>query len=210
MTQIRIAALGSSFAAGPNIDPIADKAARRSGNNYAHQLASKLNADLADLTVSGATLHNVLDEPQLTSAWSTVPPQLEGLPPDADIVTLTVGGNDVGYPLGMIVDLLLSYFAVPLRWASNRFLGHPSTGISLEQLIQRLLDVDAIHGKAPQARIYLVQYLSVFGEQSRPGPVLPLTSEQLGHYWKQGVLLDRTYEAAVEARSEFVVLVPVA
>lgn len=45
-----IAALGSSFAAGPGIEPIEDAQAMRSSNNYAHQLARRLNAQLNLLT----------------------------------------------------------------------------------------------------------------------------------------------------------------
>ena len=107
MSRIKIAALGSSFAAGPSIDPVIDQAAMRSGRNYPHQLAEKLDADLVDLTVSGATLLNVLNEPQTTRSGEVFPPQLEGLPPDADIVTLTGGGNDLCYGHVMIRDLSL-------------------------------------------------------------------------------------------------------
>ena len=50
-----VASLGSSFAAGPGIEPAADRAARRSARNYPHLLAARLGAELTDLTVSGAT-----------------------------------------------------------------------------------------------------------------------------------------------------------
>ena len=103
MPDIHIAALGSSFAAGPNIYPIENEAARRSSRNYAHQLAAKIQASsqenkltLTDLTVSGASILNVLEEPQRVGGV-VFPPQLRGLPPDADIVTFTCGGNDVKY-----------------------------------------------------------------------------------------------------------------
>lgn len=63
MTVLHIAALGSSFAAGPGIEPIVDKAARCSSNNYPHLTAAALDAKLTDLTSSGATLLKVLSEP---------------------------------------------------------------------------------------------------------------------------------------------------
>lgn len=50
-----VAALGSSFAAGPGVAPIVDRRANRSGRNYAHLVAERLGARLTDLTVSGAT-----------------------------------------------------------------------------------------------------------------------------------------------------------
>lgn len=64
MTVLHIAALGSSFAAGPGIQPIVDTTARSSSNNYAKPTAAALDAKLIDLTSSGATLLNVLSEPQ--------------------------------------------------------------------------------------------------------------------------------------------------
>ena len=76
-----IAALGSSFAAGPGIEPIVDAAASRSGRNYAHQLAERLGAELVDLTVSGATTANVLDTPQQTPDGTISLPRSMVFPP---------------------------------------------------------------------------------------------------------------------------------
>ncbi|KAK5113042.1 hypothetical protein LTR85_011064 [Meristemomyces frigidus] len=218
MARLKIAALGSSFAAGPSIGPIVNEPAGRSGRNYAHQLALELAADLTDLTVSGATLLNVLNEPQVPALGNgdVFPPQLDSLPHDADIVTLTGGGNDLLYSLGMIQDSLASYAPGPLRyllqtlqrWMSTRPVMQP---LGLQQLTDRFVTVlDAIHDNAPNARVYLVQYLSVFGEDSKPGPGLPLTWDQIGNYRRRGVLLDRAYEAAAEARPDFTELVPAA
>ena len=44
-----IAALGSSFAAGPGLEPVVDRVAMRSGANYAHLVANVLSAELIDL-----------------------------------------------------------------------------------------------------------------------------------------------------------------
>lgn len=92
-----IAALGSSYAAGPGVPPVEDVAAMRSGANYAHLLAERLGARLTDLTVSGATTGTILDTPQ--TAWNgvSIPPQIDGLPADAELVTITAGGNDLGF-----------------------------------------------------------------------------------------------------------------
>ncbi|GAB7333576.1 hypothetical protein MBLNU13_g05148t1 [Cladosporium sp. NU13] len=92
---MHIAALGSSFAAGPSIPPQINAAARRSGANYPSLLASALSAKLTDLSSSGATLLNILSEPQQT-LLATLPPQIDGLPEDVDVVTITAGGNDMG------------------------------------------------------------------------------------------------------------------
>lgn len=210
MARLKLAALGSSFAAGPSIDPIINTSAMRSGRNYAHQLALEVGADLTDLTVSGATLLNVLNEPQTPSQGDIFPPQLEGLPPDTDIVTLTGGGNDLGYSFGMIHDSLVSYVG-PLRGLVERWIAHPATDLDLEGLTDRFITlIDAIHSKAPQARIFLVQYLSVFGSSSKPGLDLPLTWEQIGNYRRRAILLDQAYEKAAAARPGIAELVNMA
>ncbi|KAJ6137826.1 hypothetical protein N7471_004312 [Penicillium samsonianum] len=103
--KLKIASLGSSFAAGPDIPPqIEPRAALRSGQNYPHLLAQHLNADLTDLSVSGATLLNITVDPQSTPFNVTFPPQISNLPEDANIITVTAGGNDINYIGGMIAD----------------------------------------------------------------------------------------------------------
>ncbi|KAK4542459.1 hypothetical protein LTR36_006711 [Oleoguttula mirabilis] len=218
MARLKITALGSSFAAGPSIDPIIDTPAGRSGRNYSHQLALELGATLTDLTVSGATLLNVLHEPQapVFGKGDVFPPQLEGLQPDTDIVTLTAGGNDLLYSFGMLQESLASYAPGPLwyllqmlqRWMTARL---AVEALDLQQLTDRFIAVlDAVHARAPAAKVYLVQYLSVFGEDSRPGPGIPLTWQQIGYHRRRAVVLDRAYEAAAAARSNFTELVPAA
>ena len=79
-SALHYAALGSSFAAGPGIPPIANADAGRSARNYPHLLAQRLGARLTDLTVSGATTATILDEPQLTFTGASFPPQSGSLP----------------------------------------------------------------------------------------------------------------------------------
>lgn len=100
----KIAALGSSFAAGPGIHPVADPDAMRSSRNYASLLAARLGADLADLTVSGATTATILHTPQVTMTGAQFPPQVDGLPADADLVTVTAGGNDLQFASSMLFE----------------------------------------------------------------------------------------------------------
>ena len=57
-----LAALGSSFAAGPGIEPVADRLAMRSARNYAHIVAARLGLRLTDLTVSGATTTSAIGD----------------------------------------------------------------------------------------------------------------------------------------------------
>lgn len=103
-SMLQIANLGSSYAAGPAIPPPAGPlAAGRSGNNFAHLVASHFNGNLTDLTVSGATLDNVLTTPQVVDN-TTFAPQINDLPPNQDIVYILGGGNDLGYIGGLTIE----------------------------------------------------------------------------------------------------------
>ncbi len=91
----RYVALGSSMAAGPGIPPRAKDApwrAGRSAANYPHLVAQRLGLDLVDVTYSGATTAHVLTDRQ-----NNAPPQVTVLDGSETLVTVTIGGNDVGY-----------------------------------------------------------------------------------------------------------------
>ncbi|GAA0253869.1 SGNH/GDSL hydrolase family protein [Cryptosporangium japonicum] len=166
MPYRHVVALGSSFAAGPGIPPVVDRSAGRSGRNYAHLVADGLGARLTDLTVSGATTATILETPQRI-ARTTYPPQVGGVPEDADLVTLTAGGNDLGY-LATVLRL---------AWA-NRFRRHwwtrplgdrlargPVPVLDTDVVVERLgAIVAAVRGRAPDARVVLVDYLTIFDE----------------------------------------------
>src|ERR1700712_3761348 len=87
-TRVQMVALGSSFAAGPYLDPVVDRAAMRSGRNYAHLVAATLDADLVDATVSGATTATILQERQRV-ALRVFAPQIESVHAETDLVTVT-------------------------------------------------------------------------------------------------------------------------
>lgn len=166
-----LAALGSSFAAGPGIAPIVDSRAMRSGRNYAHVLAEALNAELTDLTVSGATTETIVDKEQRL-LWRKFRPQLEGLPADADLVTITAGGNDLSY-IGSMLRLAWANRLRARRW--SRIIGDvvgrkglPEIGPADVQGAASGLArvVESVRARAPQARILLVDYLTVMGDQT--------------------------------------------
>ena len=112
----RYVALGSSMAAGPGIRPpvLGARFAGRSARNYPHLVAEKLGLDLVDVTYSGATTANVLTESQ-----HGAPPQVDALDGSEALVTVTIGGNDVGYvPMLMAAGLpRLAALAAAAGWA---------------------------------------------------------------------------------------------
>jgi lysophospholipase L1-like esterase len=201
-----IAALGSSFAAGPGVDPVVDAGAIRSGANYPHLLAKALDADLVDLTVSGATTANILDESQQTVAGLSYPPQVLGVPPDADLVTITAGGNDLQFigsmlfaawskaePDGLITQMLAQTFGG----------GIPEpTEIDVNALAEGLARiVSAVRARTNQARIVLVDYLTVVTERTPTGNREPFTAAELSALLRIQHAIAEAYRIAA-ARSE--------
>lgn len=208
--QLHICALGSSFAAGPGISPIIDKHAMRSGNNYAHLLANKLNARLTDLSVSGATLENIIDQPQTVNGRE-FSPQLNGVPADADIVTITAGGNDMSYigsmmqaeieamALGSVLEYLLPDLVSETRLKTA------------DSVAKRFVDIiDGVRKVLPNARIFLVEYLTLLGKDTIPGTTVRMSEEKVEEHKNLAEVLNQGYNLAQQARSDYCEVVPMA
>lgn len=153
------AALGSSFAAGPGIPPTVDPAAGRSGSNYPRLLAERLGLDLVDATVAGSTTDDLLAR------------QLPRVPPDADLVTITSGGNDLGY-VGSVIQNWYSAIAEREGWLDRWLAEHegplaPDPAMSVQdaprvrEALARI--AESVRERAPGARIVLVDYVTLLG-----------------------------------------------
>lgn len=197
-----MAALGSSFAAGPGVAPVEDRRAMRSARNYPHLVAQALGADLVDATVSGATTGSVVSSSRRRGGRSD-PPQVSAVPPDADLVTVTAGGNDLGY-LGSVVGTALAHRLS--RRAATRPLGRllrarvppaPGDEDAAAAASGLVRVVEEVSRRAPGARVLLVDYLTVVGPgPGRPGS--PFTPEERERFRTTAHLLAGAFAAAAE------------
>ncbi|MBB3605057.1 lysophospholipase L1-like esterase [Mycolicibacterium sp. BK556] len=200
----RYVALGSSMAAGPGIKPRATGspvAAGRSANNYPHLAAEQLGVDLVDVTYSGATTANVLREPQRGA-----PPQIDALDGSEELVTVTIGGNDVGYvPLLFAATLPTMLRSMPMIGGWLRDLLDPrARDAALDQVGASLREVgQTLREKSPRARILFVDYLTLLPPAGTPAPPLPDDVADLGRHVAQR-LADETREAAQATGCEVV------
>jgi lysophospholipase L1-like esterase len=190
----RYVALGSSMAAGPGIRPYVRNApfgSGRSTRNYAHLVAERLHLDLVDVTFSGATTSHLLAERQRSA-----PPQIEALDGSEALVTITVGGNDVGYvPLLMAATLPRPARLLP---AIRALLDRAEHERALGQVGESLSAVGtAVRRRAPRARVVFVDYLTLLPPEGVPAPPLSAADAELSRY--VGARLEEATAAAAPA-----------
>jgi lysophospholipase L1-like esterase len=161
---ITYVALGDSYAAGPLIPApdttTAPPGCAKSTNNYPKILAERLGLDLRDATCSGARTHH-MENPQDVEGDSN-PPQFDRLDPSVDLVTLQIGGNDIGFSE---IVVTCSEAAV----AGTRCRDHYVQG-DQDELRQRIAAtapliaavIQGIAERSPDARVLVLGYPGIF------------------------------------------------
>lgn len=165
-------AMGSSFAAGPGILPPAISKpvlCARSLNNYAQQLAQRRGLVLTDVSCSGATTSGVL------AGWASLPPQIDALTPETRLVTITIGGNDVGYIGGLMAASCQQAKSVDNARCPKIGTPGEERWTALEAALRRI--ADEVRQRSPKARLIWVDYPVVLPERGQCR-VTPLTMEQ--------------------------------
>lgn len=185
-------ALGSSYAAGPVIAPVVDANCTRSGANYPHQVSERLNYRLTDRSCSGATSASILDTPHVPNfgGGAPQPPQIDAVTPETDLVTVTIGGNDVDYMGRLVANSCATLFERshprPPEQAYVKFCGNAGAPPSSEPRPEEYAKVEAsavaivaaIKARSPMARVVFVDYLPIVAENGRLCDLLPLTPER--------------------------------
>ncbi|WP_307857314.1 SGNH/GDSL hydrolase family protein [Mycobacterium sp. SM1] len=187
-------ALGSSMAAGPGIRPRAPGApwgSGRSARNYAHLVAARLNLDLVDVTFSGATTAHLLAARQRGA-----PPQIDALDGSEALVTITIGGNDVGYvPLLLAASLPRPARMLP---AIAALLDPRAREEALGRVGDSLREIGAtVRRRASRARVLFVDYLTLLPPAGVPAPPLSQADADLGRH--VAARLEELTAAAAEA-----------
>lgn len=193
----RYVALGSSMAAGPGITPRAagsPRSAGRSARNYPHLVAQALGLDLVDVTYSGATTAHVLTESQREAR-----PQVDALDGTETLVTVTIGGNDVGYvPLLFAASLPRLTRSLPVLGGRLRDLLDPDArDRALAEVAEALVEVgQTVRRRAPRATVLFVDYLTLLPPV---GPAPPLADADVALGRRVAAALRRATAVAAEA-----------
>ena len=174
--------LGDSYVAGPLITPQdpTSLGCLRSLVNYPHLEAQQKGYVLTDVSCSGATTDDMF-APQTGYDGKAVPPQLDALTPATKVVTLGIGGNDIGFT--SIIENCIAYTPTgPSRSGTQNCKDFYTAGGS-DQLAQRISAtspkvvevLQAIHSRSKDAKVYVVGYPAILPENGACWPILPLT-----------------------------------
>jgi hypothetical protein len=169
-------ALGDSYAAGPLIPlQIPPFGCLKSNNNYAHLAARELGLTLTDPSCSGAETED-MENPQGVDPDGPNPPQFNSLSATTNIVTVQIGGNDIGFSSIAEDCTSTSPEGTPCQ---DTYVVNGRDEIS--ERIQATAPLVAavlqgIHARSPNARVLVVNYASILPD-SGPGcwPQMPIT-----------------------------------
>ncbi|MGW0860140.1 SGNH/GDSL hydrolase family protein [Streptomyces sp. NPDC002690] len=174
--RVDLVALGDSYASAPLVPTQVDPTCLRSSQNYPSLVAQSRSAALTDVTCSGATTVDMT-----ASQAEGVAPQLDALDRGTDLVTVTIGGNDIGFStvLGTCAQLTSGDPAgTPCR---THFTAGGSDQVSdaiaaTGPKVARVLR--GIHQRAPHARVVVVGYPDLFPEDGVgcTGKTVPLAA----------------------------------
>lgn len=176
-------ALGSSFAAGPGLEPVADADCFRSEDNYANHVAAALELNLTDVSCTGATTDNT-------------PVQIESVTEDTTLVTITLGGNDIGYATS-----LDEYACLDIGLCETISVDQAAIDDGLATIADELVTtLDLIKDRAPEALVLLVTYPRIVPPAGETCADMPLTAEHADFARTVGEGLDTAFRDAA-ARS---------
>lgn len=163
-------AMGDSAAAAPLVpDAGAPTGCFKSTNNYPGVLARLLgSASFTDVTCSGAQTADLTSRAQSTRS-GPVPPQLDAVTAGTQLVTITIGGNDVDLSSTAAGCRRTTLDATPCT-ADLVVDGVDTVSEAIDRNAGDWADlIDAVRAKAPAARIVLVGY----GTYIRPQGCFP-------------------------------------
>ncbi|MCW2846221.1 MAG: putative secreted hydrolase [Marmoricola sp.] len=157
-TPLRYVALGDSYSAASGVlpvDPAAPVNCLRSTRNYPKVIAAKTGASLVDVTCGAAETQHYT-----TAQYPNVPPQLDALRKDTQLVTMTIGGNDSG----VFINTILECGAAGISTLGQGSPCKDKYGSSFQDTLRTktypalVKTLKAVHAKAPKAKVAILSY----------------------------------------------------
>ena len=189
-------ALGDSYASGAGLAGVKDAKCDRTSGSYPSLIAKFRSVTGArhvfrDVTCSGATTRDF---------WNSrggTPPQIDALTSDTRLVTLTLGGNDVGFS---------SVLATCARLASSDRDGNPCeryfTADGKDVLEERVAAMEGrvhdvladIRRRSPHAKVIVVGYPALFPDDGVACPEVPFAKGDFAYLRDTTKKADRALE----------------
>ncbi|MEU4401035.1 SGNH/GDSL hydrolase family protein [Micromonospora orduensis] len=179
----RYVALGDSYTSGPLIPTQVDLNCLRSNRNYPSVVAASAgSSSFVDVSCSGATTDDILygGSGQL---GITLPPQLSAVTSNTALVTVQIGGNDIGFS-GIIGDCAEASLSSPLGSpCKDRY-----TAGGVDQLQARITAtvpkvtsvLQGIRRAAPSARVVVLGYPAIVPDTGYGcWPVVPIAYQDV-------------------------------
>lgn len=172
-------ALGSSYASGPGGQyTVNSNHCGRSVNNYPHQVAAARGYRLVDVTCGGSVTTDILRNGKR-------PAQINAVTPDASLVTITTGGNDIDY-IGRLISMSCLHATPDQARIGGRNCGPnrrqaPEPGADQYARVgaELVAVIQAVRLRAPDARILLVEYPPAIDPTAPTCAALPLDPDQV-------------------------------
>ncbi|SDD60778.1 SGNH/GDSL hydrolase family protein [Actinokineospora iranica] len=191
----RYVALGDSFASVGTLTKFREDApgCARATDNYPSVIAAKLApTEFVDISCGGAQTR------EMTAPQGQNPPQFSALTADTDLVTVSIGGNDIGFGEIITTCAKLS-FTNPLGAPCKAHYA----GV-LEERIAQLAPkitavVDGIAQRSPNATIVVVGYLRILPPTTGCWPVVPFAVGDVPYFDGIERVLNETIGASAEA-----------
>ena len=159
--------LGDSYVAGPLVPDQVNLGCLRSDHNYPSLVASAIGSSaFSDVSCSGATTVD-MTQSQANGPITVNSPQLNAVTADDSLVTLGIGGNDIGFVniiLTCATESLTNPFGSP---CTNHYTtgGTDQLAAAIDATGPKVAAVlQAIHQQAPQAKVVVVGYPDILPE----------------------------------------------
>ncbi len=153
--------LGDSYSAGPLIpNQLSPLGCLKSDHNYAHLAQPGVGLPLTDASCSGATTYDMTHTQEVE--FGSNPPQLDSLNAETELVSLTIGGNDIGFAEVATGCITLNPFATPCKDKYDSG-GHDQLAERIAATAPKIAEVlQGIHARSPEAKILLLNYPAIF------------------------------------------------
>jgi hypothetical protein len=191
--------LGDSYAAGPLIpsQSLSPLGCLRSDHNFAHLAAAATGRTLADVSCSGAKTDHMTAQ-QSTDA-GTNPPQFNALSSGTQVVSLQIGGNDIGFTEILRNCATLNPFSHPCQDKYG-----PSSNSQIDARINATASkvaavLQGIHART-SARVFVVAYAAILPETgSGCWPQVPLSFSDVPYLRQREKNLNAMLKAQAQA-----------